>query len=100
MLDFYQEFEAIRDQKFDGLIVTGAPIEQMPFEEVLYWEELCRIFDWSRSNVHGAFNLCWGAQAALYHFYGIPKHQLPEKRFRRVFAPGARQSLAAASRTQ
>jgi len=81
MLDFYQEFAAIRDQKFDGLIITGAPIEQMPFEDVVYWEELKTIFDWSRDNVHGLFNLCWGAQAALYHFYGIPKHQLPNKRF-------------------
>ncbi len=81
MLDFYKEFEAIRDHKFDGLIVTGAPIEQMPFEDVSYWDELRRIFDWSRTNIHGTFNLCWGAQAALYHFYGIPKYQLPEKRF-------------------
>jgi homoserine O-succinyltransferase len=76
MLDFYREFEAIRDEKFDGLIITGAPIEQIPFEEVVYWEELKEIFDWSRQNVHGLFNLCWGAQAALYHFYGIPKYQL------------------------
>jgi homoserine O-succinyltransferase/O-acetyltransferase len=81
MLDFYKEFETIRDEKFDGLIITGAPIEQMPFEEVVYWEELKTIFDWSRKNVHGLFNLCWGAQAALYHFYGIPKYQLDTKRF-------------------
>ena len=81
MLDFYREFETIRDEKFDGLIITGAPIEQMPFEEVVYWEELKSIFDWSRTNVHGLFNLCWGAQAALYHFYGIPKYQLESKRF-------------------
>jgi homoserine O-succinyltransferase len=81
MLDFYREFETIRGEKFDGLIITGAPIEQMRFEEVVYWEELTRIFDWSRGNVHGLFNLCWGAQAALYHFYGIPKYQLPTKRF-------------------
>ena len=81
MLDFYREFSEIRDEKFDGLIVTGAPIEQLPFEEVAYWEELCEIFDWSRQHVHGLFNLCWGAQAALHHFYGIPKYQLPEKRF-------------------
>jgi homoserine O-succinyltransferase len=81
MLDFYQEFAAIRDQKFDGLIITGAPIEQMPFEDVVYWEELKTIFDWSRDNVHGLFNLCWGAQAALYHFYGIPKYPLARKAF-------------------
>ena len=81
MLDFYKELETVQHRKFDGLIVTGAPIEQMPFEDVDYWEELCRIFDWSRTNVHGTFNLCWGAQAALYHFYRIPKYQLPRKRF-------------------
>ncbi len=81
MLDFYREFDAVRGEKFDGLIVTGAPIEQLPFEEVSYWDELRRIFDWSRRHVHGLFNLCWGAQAALYHFRGIPKYQLPEKRF-------------------
>lgn len=81
MLDFYHPFEDIQDQKFDGLIVTGAPIERLPFEEVLYWDELRNIFDWSRSNVFCLFNLCWGAQAALNHFYGIPKYELPEKRF-------------------
>lgn len=81
MLDFYHPFEDIKDQKFDGLIVTGAPIEKLPFEDVLYWEELCKIFEWSRSNVFCLFNLCWGAQAALHHFYGIPKYQLAEKRF-------------------
>ncbi len=81
LLDFYHPWKDIRDQKFDGLIVTGAPIEQMPFEEVRYWPELCDIFDWSLTNVYGTFNLCWGAQAGLYHFYGIPKYQLPRKAF-------------------
>ncbi len=81
LLDFYHPFSDVQDQKFDGLIITGAPIEQMPFEDVIYWDELRRILDWSLSNVHRSFNLCWGAQAALYHFYGIPKYQLPEKRF-------------------
>ncbi len=81
MLDFYHPFDDIRGQKFDGLIVTGAPIEKLPFEEVRYWDELRRIFDWSRENVFCLFNLCWGGQAALYHFYGIPKYLLPEKRF-------------------
>lgn len=81
LLDFYHPWDEVRDQKFDGLIVTGAPIEKLPFEEVRYWPELCDIFDWSRSNVHGCFNLCWGAQAALNHFYGIPKYQLPQKAF-------------------
>ena len=81
MLDFYHPWEKIRGQKFDGLIVTGAPIEKMEFEDVDYWRELEQIFDWSVTNVHGLFNLCWGAQAALHHFYGIPKYRLPEKRF-------------------
>ena len=81
LLDFYHPFSDIIDQKFDGLIITGAPIEKMPFEDVIYWDELRRIFDWSLTNVHRSFNLCWGAQAALYHFYGIPKYLLDEKRF-------------------
>ena len=81
MIDFYKPFDDIRDQKYDGLIVTGAPIEKMSFEDVDYWEELEQIFDWSLKNVHSLFTLCWGAQAALQHFYGIPKYMLPEKRF-------------------
>ena len=81
MLDFYHPWTTLHDQKFDGLIVTGAPIEKMPFEDVDYWDDLCALFDWSLSNVHGLFNLCWGAQAALYHFYGIPKYLLAAKRF-------------------
>ena len=81
MLDFYRKWEDIKTEKFDGLIVTGAPIEQLPFEEVTYWDELCAIFDWSEKNVHGLFTLCWGAQAALYHFYKIPKYQLQQKMF-------------------
>ena len=81
MLDFYRKWEDIKTEKFDGLIVTGAPIEQLPFEEVTYWDELCAILDWSQSNVHGLFTLCWGAQAALYHFYKIPKYQLQRKMF-------------------
>ncbi len=81
MIDFYHRFQDIRDQRFDGMIITGAPIEKLPFEEVSYWDELREIFDWSRTHIHGLFNLCWGAQAALFHFYGIPKYQLPAKRF-------------------
>src|SRR3546814_11132002 len=81
MIDFYRPWEEIREEKFDGLIGTGAPVEQMPFEEVVYWDQLRRVFDWSRSHVHGMFALCWGAQAALQHFHGIPKHALPEKHF-------------------
>ncbi|MEK9723829.1 MAG: homoserine O-succinyltransferase, partial [Rhodospirillaceae bacterium] len=81
LLDFYRPFSDIRGEKFDGLIVTGAPIEQLPFEDVTYWTELGEIFDWSLGHVHSNFHLCWGGQAALNHFYSIPKYQLPEKRF-------------------
>ncbi|WP_425407489.1 homoserine O-acetyltransferase MetA [Hwanghaeella sp.] len=78
---FYHTWEDVKDQKFDGLIVTGAPIETLPFEDVHYWAELTRIFDWTQSNVHSTFNICWGAQAALKHFRDIPKHELPGKMF-------------------
>ncbi len=78
---FYRQWDEVRDQKFDGLIVTGAPVELLPFEEVKYWPELAAIFDWSRTNVHSCFHICWGAQAALYHFHGVPKYTLPVKRF-------------------
>lgn len=81
MLKFYKTFDDVKDKKFDGLIVTGAPVEMMAFEEVDYWEELCQIFDWAKTNVYSTFNICWGAQAALYHRYGVPKHILPEKMF-------------------
>lgn len=78
---FYQPFEALADQRFDGLIITGAPVETMPFEEVKYWPELAQVFEWARTNVFSTFNVCWGAQAALYHHYGVPKYELPAKRF-------------------
>ncbi len=78
---FYDTFEAYRKRKFDGLIITGAPVEQMPFEEVDYWDELCEIMEWSKSNVTSTFHICWGAQAALYYHYGIPKYDLKEKMF-------------------
>lgn len=78
---FYQTFDDVKEQYFDGLIITGAPVEQIPFEEVDYWEELCTIMEWSKSHVFSTFHICWGAQAGLYYHYGIPKHQLPEKMF-------------------
>ncbi len=81
IISFYRDFEDIRAQKFDGFIVTGAPVEQIPFEEVTYWEELTKVFDWTQTNVHSSFNICWGAQAAVHHFHGVPKHQLPAKAF-------------------
>jgi homoserine O-succinyltransferase/O-acetyltransferase len=81
LISFYQTWDEIRDRKFDGFIVTGAPIEQMPFEDVTYWDELTQIFDWTRTNVHSPFYICWGAMAAAYHFHGLPKYQLEEKAF-------------------
>lgn len=78
---FYKTFDEIKDSKFDGLIITGAPVEKMAFEEVDYWEELCEIMEWSKTNVTSTFHICWGAQAALYYHYGVPKYEVPEKVF-------------------
>lgn len=76
---FYKTFDEVKDQRYDGLIVTGAPVEQMPFEDVDYWDELCAIFDWADRNVYSSYHICWGAQAGLYHRYGLPKYQLAQK---------------------
>ena len=81
MLSFYRPWADIRHEYFDGFITTGAPVELLPFEEVGYWDELRRVFDWTQTNVHGSFNICWGAQAAVYHFHGVPKHALDKKAF-------------------
>ncbi len=81
LLAFYKTFEDVRHEKFDGMIITGAPVELMPFEEVDYWDELCEIMDWSVKNVHSTLHICWGAQAGLYHHYGIQKQLLPKKLF-------------------
>jgi homoserine O-succinyltransferase len=81
LLNHYLTFEDVKNEKFDGLIITGAPVEQMPFEEVDYWDELTQIFDWAEQNVESIFYICWGAQAGLYHKYGIPKYPLPRKMF-------------------
>ena len=78
---FYKTFPEICEQNFDGMIITGAPVEQMPFEEVEYWEELCEIMEWSKTHVHSTFHICWGAQAALYYHFGIPKVPLEKKLF-------------------
>ena len=77
---FYEAFDDIKDKRFDGFIITGAPVEQMPFEDVEYWEELKRIMEWTKTNVVSTLHLCWGAQAGIYYHYGIDKVQLPEKR--------------------
>ena len=76
---FYTTFEQIRHRRFDGLIITGAPVEKLPFEEVEYWKELTKIMDWSDKNVTSTLHICWGAQAGLYYRYGVPKFDLPEK---------------------
>jgi len=81
LLKFYKTFEDVKDQKFDGLIITGAPVEQMSFESVDYWSEISRIMEWSKTNVFSTFHICWGAQAALYYHYGVPKYPLKEKMF-------------------
>ena len=81
LLNFYKSFDELKDRKFDGMVITGAPVENMPFEEVDYWPELCRIMEWSKTNVHSTLHICWGAQAGLYYHYGIQKQQLPEKLF-------------------
>lgn len=78
---FYKTFDDVAEERFDGLIITGAPVEQIPFEEVDYWQELCRIMEWSKSHVYSVFHICWGAQAGLYYHYGIPKYDLSEKMF-------------------
>ncbi len=76
---FYRTFDEVRERHYDGLIITGAPVEQMPFEEVDYWPELCDIMEWSTTHVHSTLHICWGAQAGLYYHYGIDKHDLPAK---------------------
>lgn len=81
LIDFYKTFDEIKNQKYDGMIITGAPVENMEFEDVEYWKEICEIFEWSKTNVHSTFHICWGAQAGLYYHYGIPKYQLNEKMF-------------------
>ena len=91
LLTFYKTFQDIRDKKYDGFIITGAPVELMNFEEVEYWDELCEIMTWTRAHVHSTLHICWGAQAGLYFHYGIPKHVLPEKKsgvfYHRVLTP-------------
>ncbi len=81
MAEFYQPFSAVQDQKFDGLIITGAPIEHLPFEEVTYWDELTQVFDWTQSNVHSTFGVCWGGMAMINYFHGVKKHILDHKAF-------------------
>ena len=78
---FYKAFEEVKEDRYDGMIITGAPLELLEYEEVGYWKEITRIFDWARTHVTSTFYICWAAQAGLYHFYGIPKYRLPQKMF-------------------
>ena len=81
LLAFYKTFDELKDRKFDGMVITGAPVENMPFEQVNYWKELTEIMEWSKDHVHSTFHICWGAQAGLYYHYGIQKYPLSEKMF-------------------
>lgn len=79
LLQFYKTFDEVSDKKYDGMIITGAPVEQMKFEDVDYWQELCEIMEWSKSHAFSTLHICWGAQAAMYYHFGIPKYELPYK---------------------
>ncbi|MCC8022230.1 MAG: homoserine O-succinyltransferase, partial [Clostridiales bacterium] len=81
LMKFYKTFGQIRDRKYDGMIITGAPIETLPFEQVDYWPELCEIMEWTKTNVYSTFHICWGAQAGLYYHHGVPKYPLEHKMF-------------------
>lgn len=81
LLAFYDTWEEVKHRKFDGFIITGAPIETLDYEDVTYWDEMKQIFDWTTTNVHSTLNVCWGAMAAIYHFHGVPKYTLDEKAF-------------------
>ncbi|MFC6447619.1 homoserine O-acetyltransferase MetA [Shinella zoogloeoides] len=81
LLAFYDTWEEVKHRKFDGFIITGAPVETLDYEDVTYWDEMKQILDWTETNVHSTLNVCWGAMAAIYHFHGVPKHTLEEKAF-------------------
>ena len=93
MEEFYRPFQDVKGEKLDGLVITGAPIEHLPFEEVTYWDELLEVMDWTQTNVHSTFGVCWGGMAMAYHFHGLAKHMLPHK----AFGCFRHQNLAAAS---
>lgn len=81
LANFYKTFSEVKSRRYDGMVITGAPVEQMPFEEVAYWQEISEIMEWSKTNVYATLHICWGAQAALYYHYGVPKYDLPQKMF-------------------
>ena len=94
LIQFYRHFDDVKDQKFDGLIITGAPVETLEFEEVDYWEELTRIMEWSKTHVFSTFHICWGAQAALYYHYGI--RNIPWRKDVRCFPSPNQQTVCEA----
>lgn len=81
LFTFYKTFDEVSDKYFDGMVITGAPVELLRFEDVDYWDELCKIMEWSKTHVHSTFHICWAAQAGLYYHFGVPKYELPEKMF-------------------
>ena len=81
MAEFYRPFQEVKDERFDGLIITGAPIEHLDYQDVTYWDELTEVFDWTQTHVHSTFGVCWGGMAMLWHFHGVPKHMLGAKAF-------------------
>ncbi|WP_333830967.1 homoserine O-acetyltransferase MetA [Pararhodobacter sp.] len=81
MEEFYRPFQEVKEEKFDGLIITGAPIEHLDFDAVTYWDELCEVFEWTQTNVHSTFGVCWGGMAMIHHFHGVQKHLLAQKAF-------------------
>lgn len=81
LIKFYETFDDVKSRRYDGMIITGAPVEQLPYEQVAYWDELCAIMEWSKKHVFSTFHICWGAQAGLYYHYGIPKYDLAQKMF-------------------
>lgn len=81
LIKFYETFEEVKHRNYDGMIITGAPVEQIPFEEVAYWDELCTIMEWSKTHVYSTFHICWASQAGLYYHYGLQKYDLPKKIF-------------------
>lgn len=93
MEEFYRSFQEVKDQRFDGVLITGAPIEHLPFQDVTYWDELCEVFDWTQTNVHSTFGVCWGGMAMINYFHGVKKHILDHK----AFGCFRHQNLAASS---
>lgn len=81
LIKFYETFDDVKSRNYDGMIITGAPVEKLPFEEVAYWEELCQIMEWSKTHVYSTLHICWASQAGLYYHYGVPKYELPKKIF-------------------